>query len=163
METLPHFRVISYVWEEKIYPGLFLHMLVGGESLSTYMWGGQNTHLPYMWREFTHAGSFLFCMGGENFLYSHTEKNMGTCVLHVNITCCLGNRSCICHTSTNVKFCLIIQNEKPWSRLAHYRAGVASFSHKNNSQDQLPPDQLVIRSTLIDSHEIDKKFYKVLF
>ena len=66
------------------------HMLVGGESLSTYMWGGQNTHLPYMWREFTHAGSFLFCMGGENFLCSHTEKNMGTCVLHVNITCNLG-------------------------------------------------------------------------
>ena len=76
----------GYLWEERIHQP----MLVGGESLSTYMWGGQNTHLPYMWREFTHAGSFLFCMGGENFLYSHTEKNMGTCVLHVNITCNLG-------------------------------------------------------------------------
>ena len=60
--------VISCAWVERICPGVSPHVYVGGESLPTYMWGGQKyTHCPYMWRNFAHTGHFLKCMGGENF------------------------------------------------------------------------------------------------
>ena len=110
-EKLPGSSSIEKIWEDRIQPSLPPHMLMGGESLPTnftplqgYLLclGGENSRAYACGRrKFTHLHvrrtkhplslhvervypcRLFSLVHGRKFLYPHTEKNMGTSVLHV--------------------------------------------------------------------------------